>query len=105
VESDRLRLLLSRLNTETKKGCITIILAGQRDILSRGKQLAFVGATDDQGRRVELAAFREPGTLESPVPFSFVFEPPAGAKELNLEIAVSESRFLEFLVKPDQVKE
>jgi RNA polymerase sigma factor (sigma-70 family) len=96
---------LSMLNTETKKGCITIILAALQDILSQGKRLTFVGATDDQGRRVELAACREPGTPESPTPFSFVFEPPAGAHELNLEVAVSESRFLEFLAKPDQLKE
>jgi hypothetical protein len=92
-----------RLNPERKKGCITVLLAGQ--ILSQGRQLTFAGATDERGRRVELAAHREPGIAESPVPFAFVFEPPEGARHFDLVVAVSESRFLEFLAKPDQVKE
>jgi hypothetical protein len=94
---------IARLNTERKKGCITVVLTGP--VLALRKQLIFVAATDDQGRLVKLAGFREPGVPESPVPFSFVLQPPDGARELNLVVAVSQSRFLEFLARPEQVRE
>jgi len=96
----------SRLNVERKKGCITIVLTGQQQILAQNKQLRFVGATDDLGRRVELAGSWGPETSStSVIPFSFVFAPASGARELNLVVAISECRFLEFLAKPEQVKE
>jgi RNA polymerase sigma factor (sigma-70 family) len=94
-----------RLNPERKKNCITVQLSGQ--ILSRNRQLTFVGATDDKGRPVKLEAFQDPGTPsnERNLPFSFVFHPLDDAGELNLTVAVSESRTVEFLAKPEQVKE
>jgi RNA polymerase sigma factor (sigma-70 family) len=94
------------VNSERRRGCITVVLAGE--ILSRNRRLTFVGATDEQGHSIELAGFGEPGDIEStkaPVPYSFVLRVPEGAHELNLVVAVNESRFLEFLAKPDQVKE
>lgn len=94
---------ITRLNPGRKRDCITVQLSGQ--IVSRNRQLTFVGATDDKGRPVKLETFRGPGTAsnENIVPFSFVFHPLEDATELNLVVAVSESRFVEFLAKPEQV--
>jgi RNA polymerase sigma factor (sigma-70 family) len=96
---------ITRLNPARKRDCITVQLAGQ--VLSQNRQLTFVGATDDKVRPVILEANRAPGTAsnERDVPFSFVFHPLEDATELNLTVAVSESRFVEFLAKPEQVKE
>jgi len=88
-----------KLNPAVKKDCISVLLSGQ--ILSRKRQLTFVGATDDKGRPVKLEMFRRGN--DSNVPFSFVFHPLDDASELNLLVAVSECRFVEFLVKPEQV--
>ncbi len=83
------------MNAERVKGCVTVALAGE--ILSRNRRLAFVSATDDQGRPLQLAGSGEPLTLrdvKAPVPYSLVFSPAAGAREINLVIAASETRFL-----------
>ena len=101
------RMRQARLaNSEQRKDCVSVVLDGE--ILSRNRRLTFVSATDEQGRSVELAGLREPGDLKAtkaPVPFSFALRAPEGAHELNLVVAVSECRFIEFLAKPDQVKE
>jgi RNA polymerase sigma factor (sigma-70 family) len=88
-----------------REGCITVVLACE--ILSRTRRLTFVSATDEQGRDIELAGFNEPGNLESTklVSYSFAIRPLEGARELNLVIAVSESKIVEFLAKPVQIKE
>jgi len=92
-----------RLNPDRKRACITLVLAGE--ILSRNWQLACVAVTDERGNRVELAGVRDPGVPGSPVPFSFSFAPREGATELNLVLAVSESRVFDFLAKPEHMKE
>jgi RNA polymerase sigma factor (sigma-70 family) len=96
---------ITRLNPERKRDCVTVQLSGQ--ILSRNRQLTFVGATDDKGRELKLEVFRDPGTPdnERDVPFSFVFHPLDNASELNLTVAVSETRTVEFIAKPEQVNE
>jgi hypothetical protein len=96
---------ITRLNPARKRDCITVQLAGQ--VLSQNRQLTFVGATDDKGRPVKLEANREPGIAsnERDVPFSFVFHPLDDASEMNLTVAVSESRTVEFIAKPEQIKE
>lgn len=94
------------LNSEIRRGCITVVLDGQ--ILSRKRRLAFVSATDEQGRAFELAAVRGPGDIKdtkAPVPYSFVLRPPQRAHEVNLVVAVTESRFVEFVAAPEQVNE
>ena len=39
------------------------------------------------------------------LPYSFNFRAPPDAHEMTLVLAVSQSRFLEFLAKPEQVRE
>jgi hypothetical protein len=85
---------------------VNVALAGE--ILAQNRRLVFVSATDDQGRSVPLADFGEPVDIEDAKdwrPYSFVIRPPEGAHEINLVVAVTESRFVEFLAKPEQVKQ
>ena len=91
------------LNTDKRPGCVTVVLSAPD--LAPGKHLAFVAATDDQGRSVPLVGTRELGGPGSTVPFSLMFQPPSGGRGLNLVIAVSESHSFTFLAKPEQVKE
>jgi hypothetical protein len=94
------------LNSERGKGLVTVVFDGE--ILSRNRRLTFVSATDERACPVELVVMSMPGDTESTkrlVPYSFALRAPEGAHELNLVVAVSESRFVEFLAKPEQVKE
>jgi hypothetical protein len=94
------------LNPSRKRGCITIAIAGQ--IVSRDRRLAFFDATDDLGRDVPLAPpVREAVILPSgtQIPYSLVFAVPEGAHELNLVVAISQTRVFEFLAKPEQIRE
>ncbi|MCX6901985.1 MAG: sigma-70 family RNA polymerase sigma factor [Verrucomicrobia bacterium] len=91
------------INSEQSKGCVSVVFDGE--ILSRNRRLTFVSATDEQGHAVQLAAQHEPEDIKAARPFSFALQVPEGAQELNLIVAVSETRFLEFLAKPDQIKE
>src|SRR5689334_21554557 len=93
-------------NALFRSGCVTLVLDG--DILSRNRQLAFVQATDEQGRAFELEDSRGPVTLKElkyPVAYSYVLRPPEGAHEINLVLAVTEPRKVEFLASPEQVNE
>ena len=102
VDWDRIH----QFNVDRKRGCITVALTGR--ILSRNRRLTFLAATDQQGRAVNLAApVNEPGIRSDGTsrPYSFIFEVPEGAQELNMVVAVSQSRFVEFLAKPEQIKE
>ena len=70
--------------------------------------MSFVSATDEHGQGVKLVGQDGPSTIAAegyPVPFSFVFNPPEGAQELNLVVAISQGRIVEFLAKPEQVIE
>jgi len=94
------------MNAEFRKDCITVVLGGE--ILSRNRQLAFVGATDEQGRPFELDGSGGPAVFQDtkyPVLYSFALRPPEGAHEINLVVAVTEPRKVEFLAKPEQVTE
>jgi RNA polymerase sigma factor (sigma-70 family) len=93
-------------NAKRSAGCITVALHGP--VVSEGRRMTFVSATDDQGRDFKLVDQGTPATAadeKAPVPFSFVFSAPQGAKELNLVVAISQSRTVEFLAKPVQVLE
>ena len=94
------------MNSEFRKNCVTVVLGGE--ILSRNRQLAFVGATDEQGRPFELDGSGGPAVLRDtkfPVLYSFALRPPEGAHEINLVVAITEPRKVEFLAKPEQVQE
>jgi RNA polymerase sigma factor (sigma-70 family) len=94
------------VNVERARGGITVVLRGP--VISSERRMTFVSATDQQGRDVPLVAQKGPGTIASegyPVPFSFVFRPPQDVQELNLVVAVSQGRIVEFLAKPEQVIE
>jgi RNA polymerase sigma factor (sigma-70 family) len=94
------------MNSEFSKGCVTIVLSGE--ILSRNRQLAFVSATDEQGRAFEKVSSGGPANLREmkfPIPYSFALRPPEGAHEINLVVAVTEPRKVEFLAKPEQITE
>ena len=106
---DRQQIMKKRVfllaNAEQRMGCVTVALSG--NILSKHRRLTFISATDDQGRELKLAGFEQPGDAGGAkwVPYSLVFQTQEGAKEINLVVAVSVSRFVEFLAKPEQVKE
>jgi RNA polymerase sigma factor (sigma-70 family) len=94
------------MNSEFRSGCVTVVLAGE--ILSRNRQLAFVKATDEQGREFEKMESGSPVSVEQtrwPMPYSFALRPPEGAHEINLVVAITEPRKVEFLAKPEQVEE
>jgi hypothetical protein len=94
------------VNVRRTRGCMSVVLRGP--VISLGRRMTFVSATDEQGRDVKLVGQDGPGTAEAegyPVPFSFVFRPPQGSQELNLVVAISQGRILEFLAKPEQVTE
>jgi RNA polymerase sigma factor (sigma-70 family) len=94
------------VNVERAAGCITVVLNGR--VISMGRRMTFVNATDQKGRDVKLVGERGPGTIQSeqaPMPFSFVFRPPQGVQELNLVVAISQGRTVEFVAKPEQVIE
>jgi beta-lactamase regulating signal transducer with metallopeptidase domain len=88
------------MNAKLMPGCVTVALAGE--IVSRHRRLAFVSAVDDQGRSLDLTGFKQPITGKE-VPYSFVLKVPASAREINMVVGVSESRFVEFVAKPEQV--
>jgi hypothetical protein len=72
--------------------------------------LSFVEATDEHGKSLKLeGTFSDPGQIsgQSPdlLPYSLNFRAPLDAHELTLVLAVSQSRFTEFLAKPEQVRE
>jgi hypothetical protein len=94
---------LRRLNVERKAGWLTIVLNGK--IRSLGRRLVFLEAKDEQNRPVESERFGEefdvpPG--RSPGPYLLNLKVPSSARELNLSLAVTQSRFAEFLAKPEQ---
>ena len=94
-----------QLNPERPSGCLTIVLGGE--IIAQGKRLAFVQATDQTGRPIELCEpLSEAHQLRSRffIPYSLNLRLPAGARELNVTLGVSRSRFIEFVAKPEQVK-
>lgn len=93
-------------NSEPVTGSVTVVFGGE--ILSRNRRLVFVSAADEAGRAFELTGVRGPADIAAtklPVPFAFVLRPPEGAHEINLVVAVTESRFLEFVAAPEQVNE
>ena len=85
----------------------------------RSKDMVLIGTVDSnqvvvspqmQGRIVKLKGTpSDPGQVsgQSPdlLPYSFNFQAPPDAHELTLVLAVSQSRFLEFVAKPEQVRE
>ncbi|PYL00439.1 MAG: hypothetical protein DME19_04985 [Verrucomicrobia bacterium] len=96
------------LNPNRGRDCVTVLIKGR--ILSQGRRVTFVEARDERGNLVRLeGAPSEPGHVAglSPdfLPYSFNFKPAAGANELTLVLGVSQSRFVEFLAKPEQVRE
>ena len=96
---------LRRLNVERKAGRLTIVLNGK--IRSLGRHLVLLEAKDDQGRPVESEGFaREfdvpPGRSPDYWPYLVNLKVPSNARELNLLLAVTQSRFAEFLAKPEQ---
>jgi len=95
-----------QLNPNRKRGCVTILLTGR--ILSQDRRLNFQEAQDEHGRTLKLASpLNEPGKLAGQgadlLPYSLNFEVGNDTEELNVRVAVSQSRFLEFLAKPEQV--
>jgi RNA polymerase sigma factor (sigma-70 family) len=94
------------VNVPRTKGLITVVLKGS--IISMKRRMTFVSATDEQGHDCALAEQHGPCTIQderAPVPFSFVFRPLQTAKELNLVVAISQGRTVEFVAKPEQVIE
>ena len=99
---------IARLNARRTRDCITVLINGQ--ILSQGRRVAFVEAKDENGRLVRLEGApyepaQVPGQNPDLLPYSFNFKPPLAARELTLTLAVSRSHFIEFLAKPEQVRE
>lgn len=93
-------------NSETRKGCITIALGGE--ILSRNRRLAFAGATDEQGHTFDLVTSGGPTRIKEtkyPIFYSYTLRPPEGAHEINLVLAVPETRTVEFIAAPEHVQE
>ena len=100
------RIRLNHLvNAERRRGCITVVFEGE--ILSRARRLSFVSAMDERGTPAKLESADEPADLAATrlTTYSFILRPPEGAHELNIVMAVSESRFVEFLARPEQFKE
>ena len=69
--------------------------------------LVFLDAKDDKGRSVESEGFAKefeepPGRSTDYWPYLLNLRVPPGARELNLVLAVTQSRFAEFLAKPEQ---
>jgi RNA polymerase sigma factor (sigma-70 family) len=93
------------VNAERRNGCLTVVLGGE--ILSRNRRMKFISATDEQGRPVDLVAEDVPANLEATrnVGYSFVLRAPEGAQELNLVVAISEIKVVEFVARPDQITE
>ena len=99
---------IARLNARRTRDCITVLITGR--ILSQGRRVSFGEAKDENGSLVRLeGAAYEPGQVpgQNPdlLPYSFNFKAPPAARELTLTLAVSRSRFIEFLAKPEQVRE
>jgi len=97
-----------RLNARRLRDCFTVLVKGR--ILSQGRRLTFVEAKDEHGRIVKLkGTASDPGQIsgQSPdlLPYSLNFQALPDARELTLVLAVSQSRFLEFLAQPEQVRE
>src|ERR1043166_1204403 len=96
-----------QFNPERVRDCVTVLIQGK--ILSQNRRVAFVEAKEDHGAPVKLEgvvsdrniAGRSPDFL----PNSLNFRPPQEASELTLMLAVSQSRVVEFLAKPEQVQD
>jgi hypothetical protein len=94
------------MNAEWGRGSVDVVLSAE--VISADQRLVFVGATDEQGRSFKLVWQGEPGDDERSrrlVPYTYVLRPPEGAHEINLVVAVSQSRFFEFIAKPEQVSD
>jgi len=94
-----------QLNIERKAGWLTVVFNGR--IRSLGRHLVLLEAKDDRGRSVEsegfAAEFEEPpGRSADYWPSLLNLRVPTGARELNLVLAVTQSRYAEFLAKPEQ---
>ena len=76
-------------------------------IRSQGRHLIFLEAKDEQGRPVESEGFAPEfdvplGRSPDYWPYLLNLKVPTSARELNLSLAVTQSRFAEFLAKPEQ---
>ena len=96
---------LRRLNVERKSGWLTIVVNGR--IRSLGRHLIFLEAKDEHSRPVESEGFAQefdapPGRSPDYWPYLLNLKAPTSARELNLSLAVTQSRFAEFLAKPEQ---
>jgi hypothetical protein len=93
-----------RLNIERKEGWLTLVLNGR--IRSLGRHLVLLEAKDEQGNTVESEGFAREfdsaGRSPDSWPYLLNVKPAAGARELNLLLAVTQSRFAEFIAKPTQ---
>jgi len=98
---NRVRLM----NADRTRDAITIVLSGE--ILSRKRRLTFVSATDERGNPIEIKGTGEPVDVAATRNQAYwcSLRPPAGAHEINLVVAVTENRIVEFLARPEQVKE
>lgn len=84
---------------------MTVVLNGK--IHSLGRHLVFLEAKDEQGRPVESEGFEQefevpPGRSPDYWPYLLDSKVPSSARELNLSLAVTQSRLAEFLAKPEQ---
>jgi hypothetical protein len=91
------------LNAERISGCFTVVVKGR--ILSQGRHLVLVGAKDESGANLE-GTTTEPGLVSGRsldmLPYSFNFKAPQHGRELTLLLAVTQSRVVEFVAKPEQ---
>jgi hypothetical protein len=99
---------INRFNPDRVAGCFTVLIKGR--IASQGRRLALVEAKDEQGRVLQLeghAADRGQVSGQNPdfLPYSFNFKTPKDARELTLVLGVSQSVQVDFLAKPEQVRE
>ena len=79
-----------------------LVLNGR--IRSLGRHLVFLAAKDEHGNSVESEGFS--GEFDAPPgrpdywPYLLNVKVPSSVRELNLSLAVTQSRFAEFLAKP-----
>jgi hypothetical protein len=94
------------LNPELLPGCVMVLIKGR--IMSHDKSIKFVRATDDKGRDLKLegplpSELRVQGLDYLPYPLKLRVS--EDARELKVVMAVTERTFLEFLAKPEQIRE
>ena len=97
-----------QFNPDRVTGCFTVLVKGR--IASQGRRLAFVEAKDQNGRVLQLegvVADRGQVSGQNPdfLPYSFNFKTPKDAREFTLVVGVSQSLSVDFLAKPEQVRE